>query len=128
MIQVEPLFYRYTVAELEDELVRLLSSNYTTEVVEQEDGSQWIYIFHPYMQQAEHLLYKINLYQPLPKFVIFTEDIPAGLARELENLGKVKMNKVITNVVRRLYESVDFDYYHTNGIYGKVKWETTAKQ
>lgn len=121
------LYHHFTVAALEDELVRLLSSKCTTEVVEQDNGSQWIYIFHPYVQQAEHLLYKINVYQPLPKFVIFPEDIPEGLARELEDLGKVEMNQVITNAVRRLYESVDFDYYHKNGIHGKVKWETTKK-
>ena len=114
----------YTIAAIEDELVRLLSSKCTAEVVEQEeDGSQWIYIFHPYMQQVEHLLYKINAYKPVPPFVIFPEDIPEGLAKELEDLGKIEMNKVITNVVRRLYESVDPDYYHTNGIHGKVKWE-----
>ena len=107
MTQVEPLFYHYTVAALEDELTRLLSSKCTAEVIEQDDGSQWIYIFHPYLQQAEHLLYKINLYRPLPKFVIFPADIPEGLANELEGLGKVEMNKVITNVVRRLYESVN---------------------
>lgn len=127
-MQVEKLCYHYTPAALEDEFVRLLSSNSTADVVEDEDGKKHIYVFHPYLQQAEHLLYKINLYQPLPKFVIYPEDIPQGLTKELEGLGKVKMNKVITNVVRRLYESVDFDYYHTNGIYGKVKWETTAKQ
>ena len=127
MQRVERLFGHFTVAALEDEVVRILSSKCTAEVVEQEDGSQWIYIFHPYMQQAEHLLYKINLYQPLPKFVIFPEDIPEGLARELERLGKVEIKKVITNAVRILYESVDPDYYHTNGIYGKVKWEV-AKQ
>lgn len=132
MLRVERLYNRHhhlTLSALEDELVRLLSSKCIAEVVEQEegDGSQWIYIFHPYLQQAEHLLYKINVYQPLPKFVITPEDIPEGLAKELEELGKVEMNKVITNAVRRLYESVDFDYYHTNGIYGKVKWETTKE-
>jgi hypothetical protein len=125
--RVERVYYHFTVAALVDELVRLFSSKCTAEVVEQKDGGQWIYIFHPYMQQAEHLLYKVNVYQPLPKFVIIPEDIPKGLAKELEDLGKVEMKKVITNAVRRLYESVDFDYYHTNGIYAKVKWETTKE-
>jgi hypothetical protein len=125
MTQVEPLFYHYTIAALEDKVTEIFSSKCTAEVVEQEDGSQWIYIFHPYLQQAEHLLYKIHVYQPLPRFVIFPEDIPKGLVKELEDLGKVEMNKVITNAVRRLYESINPDYYHVNGIYGKVKWETT---
>jgi hypothetical protein len=128
LLGVECLYFHFTVAALEDELVKLLSSKCTAEVVEQDDGSQWIYIFHPYIQQAEHLLYKINVYRPLPKFVIFPEDIPKGLAKELESLGKVEMNKVITNAVRRLYESVNPDYYHTNCIYGKVQWETTKRK
>jgi hypothetical protein len=123
LLRVERLYYHFTVAALTDELVRLFSSKCTAEVVEQDDGSQWIYIFHSYLQQAEERLYKVNVSQPLPKFVIFPEDIPAGLTKELKSIGKVKMNEVITNAVRRLYESIDFDYYHTNGIYGKVKWE-----
>jgi hypothetical protein len=84
MVQAVKLYYHYTVAALEDELVRLLSSKCTAEVVEQEeDGNQWIYISHPYLQQAQHLLYKVNVYHPLPKFVIFPEDIPKGLVNEL---------------------------------------------
>jgi hypothetical protein len=125
LLRVECLYYHFTAAALEDELVRLLSSKCNAEVVEQDDGSHWIYVYHPYIQQAEQLLCRINVYQQLPKFVIFPEDIPAGLANELEHLGKVMMNRVITNAVRRLYESVNPDYYHTNGIYGKVQWETS---
>ena len=108
------VYFHFTMAALEDELVRLLSSNGTA-------------TFHPYLQQAEEHLYKINASQPVPKFTIFFEDVPEGLSRELQSLGKSEMNKVITNAVRRLYESVDPEYYHTNGIYGKVKWETAKK-
>jgi hypothetical protein len=121
-IQLEHLYYNRTPAALKDELIRLLSSKCTAEIVEQDDGSQWIYIFHPYLQQAEHLLYKINIYKPLPQFVIWLEDIPNGLAQELKSLGKVMMKRVITDAVRRVYESVDPDYYYKNGIHGKVKW------
>ena len=55
-------------------------------------------------------------------FVIWPNDIPLDLAMALEGLGKIAMKRVITNAVRRLYESVDPEYYHVNGIHGKVKW------
>lgn len=86
------------------------------------EGQTHIYIYHRYLQQAEELLYKVNVYDPLLEFVIWSEDIPEGLAQELRHLGKVTMNQVITNAVRRIYESVDPEYFHTNGIFGKVKW------
>lgn len=123
MQRVERLYYHLTTKALEDELLYVLSSKTECDVIIDENGEWFIHPFHPYINQAEGLLYKINVYQPLPKYVIFPRDISEGLAKELENLGKVKMNQVITNAVRRLYESVDPDYYHTNGIYGKVKWE-----
>ena len=48
--------------------------------------------------------------------------MPPGLVNALARLGKVTMKRIITNAVRRLYESVDPEYYHVNGIHGKVKW------
>ena len=77
---------------------------------------------HDYIDQAEALIYKININDPLPEFIIFTEDIPLGFAQELKSLGNNLMKKIITNAVRRIYESVDPEYYHTNGLYGKVRW------
>ena len=58
----------------------------------------------------------------LNEFIIFTEDIPEALAKELESLGNVKMKRVIINAVLSIYDSVDSEYSHTNGIYGKIKW------
>jgi hypothetical protein len=111
---------------LEDELVRILSSKNIADVIEEEDtDGLWhnnIYIHWMYLEQAEALIYKANMYDSYPEFVIFTEDIPIGLANELNNLGKVTMKRVITNAVRRIYESVASEYFHTNGIHGKVKW------
>ena len=98
----------YTVSALEDELLKVFLSS--------KKNSRFYYA------QAEFLIRRINVYDPVPIFVLRTEDIPEGLANELQGLGKVMMHKVITNVVRRIYESVDPDYFHINGIWGKVKW------
>ena len=115
----------YTNAALEDELVKVLSSNCTAEVIEVKEIHglhHRIYFQQTYLEQAGALLYRTNLYEPPPEFVICKQDIPERLARELQNLGKVVMKKVITGAVRRLYESVDPDYFHTNGVYGRARW------
>jgi hypothetical protein len=122
LVQAVKLYYHYTPAALEDEIVRILSSHYECYLEEDENANECIRLKWDYLDQAEALLYRINLYRPLPELVIFKEDIPPGLAHELESFGKVTMKIVITNGVRRLYESVDPDYFHINGIYGKVKW------
>ncbi len=122
MQRVERLYYNYTPAVLEDELTFLLSSKNECDKILDEEGQLHIHVFHPYLNQAEGLIYKINIYRPKPKFVIWEGDIPLGLAKALEQLGKVTMKRVITDAVRRLYESADPEYYHTNGIHGKVKW------
>jgi hypothetical protein len=108
MTQVEPPFYHYTIAALEDELLKEFFSS--------KKNQQFYYA------QAEYFIRRINVYDPLPIFVLHYEDVPEELVKELESLGKVMMKKVITNVVRRIYETVDPDYYHISGIYGKVKW------
>jgi hypothetical protein len=122
MQQIERLYYNYTPAALEDKLVELLSCKNDSDVILDEDGNWYIHVFHPYLNQAEGLIYSINVSDPLSKFVIWSGDIPLDLAEALKQLGKVKMKRVITNAVRRIYESIDPEYYHMNGIYGKVKW------
>lgn len=122
MTQLERLFYNYTPAALEDELTFLLSSKNEAEVIVDEEDRQHIQIFHPYLNQSEALLYRINVYDPLPEFVIWTEDIPEGLVQALKSQGKAAMETIILDAVRRIYESVDPRYFHTNSIDGKVKW------
>ena len=118
---VERLYYNYTRAALEDEFLYLLSSKTECDIT-LENNKWFIHPFHPYINQAEGWLYKMNINDPIPEFVIWRKDIPVGLAKALQGLGEVTMKRVITDAVRRLYESVDPIYYHKNGIYGKVRW------
>jgi hypothetical protein len=123
MVQiVQRPFSNYTAAALVDVLIFYLLSKNDCEILKDEIGHDQILVYNPYLNQAEGLLYKINLYDPLPEFVIWESDIPYDLALELSRLGHVTMKRVITDAVRRIYESVDPEYYHTNGIHGKVKW------
>jgi hypothetical protein len=82
--KVERLYDNYTPAALEDELTFLLASKNECNIILNEEGWLHIHVFHPYLIQAEGLLYKINIYRPLPKFVIWVNDVPLGLANALE--------------------------------------------
>jgi hypothetical protein len=44
------------------------------------------------------------------------------LAKELQGLDDVTRNGIITNVVRKIYQAVDPDYFAINGVWAKVKW------
>jgi hypothetical protein len=113
----EPLGHpRYTIAALEDELVRIITSHNVFYLEEVDDsGNKCIRIKWDYLDKAKALIYKINICDPLPEFVIFTEDIPNGLLEELNRQGKIMMKMIITNAVRRIYESINPEYFYTNG-------------
>jgi hypothetical protein len=116
-------FDNYTQSALADKLTFTLSSKFDYDVlIHEEDGSTSLHIYRPYLNQAEGLIYRINTYERPPEFVIWNQDIPDGLVKALQELGTVPMKRIITEAVRRLYESVDPDYFHTNGIYGKTFW------
>ena len=115
-------YSQYTEAALADELTIVFSSKNDCDLYEDENGNVSLHIFRPYLNQAEGLIYHINVYEHPPEFVIWKEDIPEALAKALKSLKKVRMKKVITEAVRRLYESVDPDYFHSSGIYGKAFW------
>lgn len=101
-------FSNYTLAALEDVLLKSFLTSKKNERF--------------YYAQAEYYIRRINVYKPLPIFVLHIEDIPEALVKELDTLGKVTKDRIISNVVRRIYESVDPDYFAVNGIYSKVKY------
>jgi hypothetical protein len=96
--------YNYTPGALEDRLLIEIHSK------------------QKYIEKARRLIYRINVSKPWPTFVISEGDIPLELVKALEGLGDITMKRIVTNVIRRLYESVNFDYYHTSGMYSKVRW------
>ncbi|HSF49620.1 MAG TPA: hypothetical protein VLA74_02570 [Nitrososphaeraceae archaeon] len=47
------------------------------------------------------------------------------LKEELNQLYKTNKevcNEIVTNSVKRLYESIDYRYFHMNGVGGKIAW------
>jgi hypothetical protein len=118
-------FDDFTQSALTDKLTLALSSKLECNVFEDEDGQPYLSLFRPYLNQAEGLIYRMNVYNPPPDFVIEENDIPNALAQAIHDLGNFAMNKIITEAIRRLYESVDHDYFHANSLYGKICWRTS---
>jgi hypothetical protein len=108
-------------AALTDELTYRISSHNACHIEEDEEGKTYIRLYHLYLEQAEVMLYRINVYDPLPEFVIYTDDIPRWLDDSLSGLDETSRKRIVTEAVRRIYESVDPEYFHTNGIYGKIR-------
>lgn len=116
-------FENFTQSALTDELVQRLSSKFDCDIFEDNDGHSYLHVFRPYLSQAEGLLYRINISEYPTPFVIWKEDIPDDLIETLLALGIVVTKRIMTEVVRRLYESVDSNYFHTNGLYNKTPWK-----
>ena len=116
----------YTISALSDRFTFVLCSKYEVEFIEEEidDGKKVknIHLNHPYIDHAEWVLYRINTFSPLPTFVIHESDIPKDVASTFDEVGKVATSNLITDVVRRILESINPEYFLVNGIYGKVKW------
>ncbi len=101
-------YSNYTLAAIEDEVLYCFLSS-------KKNGRF-------YYAQADFYLNRINIFKPYPVFVLHDEDIPEGLENKLDNLGEAIKKRIITNVVRRIYETIDERYVHINGIHGKLKW------
>lgn len=109
----------FTTSALEDDLIFHLSSKCKYQI---DAETKVIHLDYKYLNYAEHILYRINVLKPAPKFEISRQDIPQKLEQYLIKLDTKTITCILTNVVRRILESVDPVYYHTNGIHGKVRW------
>ena len=109
----------YTTAALKDELTKQLSSKLETFGNSENKDENTVYKYHKY---AKKLLYEINLAKPIPIFEISVTDLSQELVQELQMIYEEILNEVVIDAISRLYESVNFDYFHTAEIRGKIKW------
>ena len=119
----------WTISKIEEELVFHLNSYCDTEIREDvssiNNNVKEIVIKHPYQEQAKNILYKINLANRHLVFNIYNNTLAPKLKEELNHLYKTNaevFNEVVTNSIKRLYESIDYQYFHMNGIGGKISW------
>ena len=120
----------WSISKIEDELVLHLSSYSdaeieNTSIINSNNNNTEIIFKHPYQEQAKGILYKINLANRPLVFNIYDNTLSPKLKEELSQLyknNKEVFNEIVTNSVKRLYESIDFQYFHINGIGGKIAW------
>jgi hypothetical protein len=110
---------QWTTAALEDELAFCLCS-----VKLYFKDTKEIHIIHKYYDQAESMIYRINVWQPPPVFVINLSDLTPKLKNELENLlvTPETLNRVVIHAICRIFENIDERYYHLSGIMNRIKW------
>jgi hypothetical protein len=121
----ESLYEFWTKEKLIDKLVSCLGSVNSYDINE---VTKQIYITHKYYDYAEWFIYRINVYKPTPQFIINRSDLTNRLKKEIASLRSTPttLNEVITTAVRRIIESVNPEYYHLNGIHGKIRWRLEA--
>ena len=119
----------WSISRIEEELVLHLSSYSDAKINEDKDNShnnnKEIIVKHPYQEQAHDLLYKINLANTILVFKIYDKTLPPKLKKELSDLwkrDKELFGEIVTNSLKRLYESIDHRYFHTSGVKGKISW------
>ena len=119
----------WSISKIEEELVLHLLSYCDAKIREDKDNNNYynkeIIVKHPYQAQAQDLLYKINLANTILVFKIYDKTLPPKLKEELSGLWKRDQelfNEIVTNSIKRLYESIDYHYFHTSGIGGKIAW------
>ena len=115
-------FEHWTSNYIKDELTFQLSSAKSTLINEKTHTTQTVNKYH---KLAEFVLYRINIYRPQPEFLINRSDLTPRLQNELEQLYKNSpkiFEKIVTESVQTILESVNQRYYHVNGIPYKVRW------
>ena len=114
----------WTVPALKDQLTLELSSAADYNV---DYGRKHIEIYRKYFEYARKNLYLINLAKDvkyIPVFQIKKSDLSSELVYELEQLDNDEtLNEVVIGGIANLYESINFEYFHKNGILGKIRWE-----
>lgn len=118
----------WSISRIEEELLLHLSSYSDAEINKDKDNSynnNEIIVKHPYQEQAQDLLYKINLANTILVFKIYDKTLPTKLKEELSSIWKKDkelFDEIVTNSLKRLYESIDHRYFHTSGVKGKIAW------
>ena len=104
----------WTVSALKDRLTLELSSSADCKIDTKE---KHIEIYRKYFKYARENLYLTNLAQDvkdIPIFKIKKLNFSPELVYQMEHLDDETLNEVIISGIARLYESINFEFFHTN--------------
>ena len=110
-----------STAAIRDELSSQLGSATIYEITT--DGH--IIIDHKYYTSAKHILYRVSIWKPSPVFVINCSDLKEQLLNELEQLKNCDprlFDKIVTEAIQSLMESINQRYYHVSSTAFNVLW------
>jgi hypothetical protein len=116
----EPSGELWTTRAIKDELTFQLSSVCSLKI---DEKTHLFHIVHKYYDRADFVLYRINIYRPPPVFIINLSDITPKLQSELDEVYKSSpktFDRVVTNAIQCILESVNKRYYHVSNIAYKV--------
>lgn len=110
-----------TIARLIDDLTYTLGSTMSFHI---DENTGTIHIFHKYYDQAEWVLPRLNTWERPPEFVVYESDLTLKLRAELIDLRSTfeSLNRVMTDAITRILESVSCRYYHISGVAARVRW------
>ena len=114
-------YYTYTDHALADRILIEISSK---KIRHEGSGElQWINLNYAYRFLHRFFYFNHGIQKKeLSPFQIRKSDINNPLQERLEKLQFEELNNIMIEVVRRLLEAVDCNYYHTSGIHGKIRW------
>jgi hypothetical protein len=99
----------WTIEHLIDELFLKIAKN--REIINHNDKKITIY---KYYHQALRMWKWIPISKPKAKFIINISDLTPRLYCELKNLDKYTAQYVLKESVKRIFESIDFKFYHVH--------------
>ena len=117
----------WTTAAVKDELIFQLSSAISFKI---DENTQAIHITHKYYDQADFVLHRINVYKPPAVFIVNLSDITPKLRSELWQLyedSPETFDRIVTDAVQSILESINERYYHVSNIAYKVRWRFDAQ-
>ena len=112
----------WTIECLVDQLFLNLCSSKQT-IINDNGGAITI---SKYYSQAHRLMKWIPIARPAPEFVINISDLEPQVRKEIESIidSPTTLQYVLTQAVGRIFENIDFDYYHLSIARNlKVKFE-----
>ncbi len=103
----------WTIERIVDEVFLNLAR--TTESITIEENGRSIPV-KKYYRQARELMKWIPIARPSPEFVINIRDLTPKVRKQIESIISCHetLQYVIIQAVGRIFENLDFDYYHLN--------------